>query len=111
MNPAQHFITRLDPVSPAHRHLAADFAAQGEDFLRRWLVPGALLGGLLTLIYLVLPFTIYQENFLTTFILYCAVFGTYIITAAVFHFGRSRISQGVIFTRFADVPILAKLAR
>jgi serine phosphatase RsbU (regulator of sigma subunit) len=108
MNPAQSFITRLDPVSPAHQHLAAEFAAQGEDFLRHWLVPGALLGGLLTLIYLLLPFTVYQENFLTTFILYCAVFGTYLITAAVFHFGRSRININLaIFLGWTVVTLLS----
>jgi serine phosphatase RsbU (regulator of sigma subunit) len=108
MNPFRHFIAQLDPIPVEYNHLAGEFTAQGENFLRNWLVPGALLGGLMTLVYLVLPFVIYQPYFQSTFILYSLVFFTYITFAAIFHFGRDRINVNlIIFAGWTLVSLLS----
>lgn len=110
MNPVNRLIQRLNPVPPEHRHLAASFTAEGEAFLRRWLVPGALLGGLMTLIYLYLPlpFIIYPQHQQTTLLLYSAVFAVYVITAAAFHFGGEKIDANLtILAGWATVSLLS----
>jgi serine phosphatase RsbU (regulator of sigma subunit) len=108
MNPFKRLIAQLNPIPTAYAHLAAEFTMQGEDFLRRWLVPGALLGGLMTLVYLILPFVIYQPYFQSTLILYSSVFATYIIFAAVFHFGQDRINVNlIIFAGWTIVSLIS----
>lgn len=108
MNPVRRLIQRLDPVPPEYSHLAAGFTAEGEAFLRRWLVPGALLGGLMTLIYLPLPFIIYPQHQQITLLLYSAVFAIYLVVAAIFHFGREKTDTNLtILAGWTTVSLLS----
>jgi serine phosphatase RsbU (regulator of sigma subunit) len=108
VDPLGYIVGQLNPIPPKYTHYTAEFSGQGEAFLRRWLVPGALLGGLMTLVYLILPFVLYQPYQQITLILYSAVFATYVLFAAIFHFGQERINvNAIIFSGWTVVSLLS----